>query len=166
MRALLFLFLATQADLFSPHGQKAVVWLFVRSDCPVSNRYAPELQRLYETYSRQGVDFRLVYPEAGLTTAEMDKHRKDYGYTIPAMLDATHEYVARARVRVTPEAAVFVRGQLIYSGRIDDWYVDIGKARRKPARHDLDEVLAAVVAGKAVAPHQTKAIGCAIENPQ
>ena len=166
MPALIFLLLAAQADLLSPHGEKAVVLLFVRSDCPVSNRYAPELERLYKNYSPQGVDFTLVYPEAGLTAEAMEKHRKEYGYTIPAVLDARHEYIARAKVVVTPEAAVFASGQLIYSGRIDDWYADIGKPRRKAARHDLEEVLAAVVAGKTVALRQTKAIGCAIENPQ
>jgi len=44
--------------------------------------------------------------------------------------------------------------------------VDIGKARREVAHHDLDEVLAAVVVGKTVTPRQTKAVGCAIENLQ
>jgi len=164
MPALLFLLLAAQADSLSPHGEKAVVWLFVRSDCPISNRYAPEIERLYEKYSGQGVDFRLVYPEAGLTDADMGKHRKEYGYAIPGLLDPRHQYVARAHVHVTPEAAVFIGGQLIYSGRIDDWYADIGKARREAAHHDLEEVLAAVVAGKTVHPRETKAIGCTIEN--
>jgi hypothetical protein len=142
------------------------VWLFVRSDCPVANRYAPEIERLYERYSRQGVEFRLVYPEAGLTAEAMNKHRKEYGYKIPALLDTGHEYVVRAGVHVTPEAAVFVRGQLTYSGRIDDWYADIGKARHEAARHDLEEVLAVILTGKAVAPRRTKAVGCAIENLQ
>ena len=166
MLPVLVLLLAAQADLFSPHGEKAVALLFIRSDCPVSNRYAPELERLFDKYSPQGVDFRLVYPEPGLTADAMDKHRKDYAYKIPALLDARHQYVALARVLVTPEAAVFVRGQLIYSGRIDDWYVDIGKVRREASHHDLDEVLAAVVVGKTVTPRQTKAVGCAIENLQ
>jgi len=96
MPALLFLLLTTQVDLFFPHGEKAVALLFIRSDCPVSNRYAPELERLYEKYSPQGVDFRLVYPESGLTADAMDKHRNEYGYKIPAQLDARHQCVARA----------------------------------------------------------------------
>jgi len=75
----------------------AVVLLFVRSDCPISNRYAPELQRLYQQYSPQGIDFRLVYPEPGLTPAAMGTHLREYGYTIPAVLDPGHEYVSRAR---------------------------------------------------------------------
>jgi AhpC/TSA family protein len=156
--------MATPADLFSPHGEKAVVLLFVRTDCPVSNRYAPELQRLYERHAQQGVDFRLVYPEPGLTASVMEKHRKEYDFTIPALLDSNHTLVARARVRVTPEAAVFVRGQLIYRGRIDDRYVDIGKSRPEATRRDLAEVLAALAAGKNLRLRQSKAVGCAIED--
>jgi thiol-disulfide isomerase/thioredoxin len=164
MSALLSFLMTAQLSLLSPHGEKAVVLLFVRTDCPISNRYAPELQRIYQKYSLKGVDFRLVYPETGLTPDKAEKHRKEYGYTIPALLDSGHEYVTRARAHFTPETAVFVHGQLIYLGRIDDRYVDLGKARPEAARHDLDEVLAALVAGKSVRPRETKAVGCAIEN--
>ena len=164
MLAILLFLVATQTDLLSSHGEKAVVLLFVRSDCPVSNRYAPELQRLFQRYSPQGIDFRLVYPEPGFTADAMERHRKEYGYTIPALLDAGRQYATRARARVTPEAAVFIRGQLSYLGRIDDRYADIGKSRPEAAQHDLEEVLAAVVAGKSIRRRETKAVGCTIEN--
>jgi len=136
MLAALCLLLSTHLPLLSPHGEKAVVLLFVRTDCPVSNRYAPDLQRLYENFARQGIDFRLVYPEHGLTAAAMQRHREEYGYTIPAVLDAGHQYVARARAKVTPEAAVFVHGELIYLGRIDDRLCGPrqGETRRNAAR--------------------------------
>jgi AhpC/TSA family len=166
MLAMLLLLTAGQGDLLSPHGEKAVVLLFVRSDCPISNRYAPELQRLYQRYSLLGLDFRLLYPEPGLIPSAMERHRKEYGLTIPALLDAGHKYVDRAQVRVTPEAAVFVNGRLVYQGRIDDRFVDIGKSRSEATRHDLDEVLAAVATGKSAQRRQTKAVGCTIEDLQ
>ena len=164
MLAPLLLLLAAQADPFPPRGEKVAVLLFVRSDCPISNRYAPELQRLYQQYFPQGIDFRLVYPESGLTTAAMENHLREYGYTIPGVLDAGRQYVTRARARVTPQAAVFARGRLIYLGRIDDRYVDTGKARPRATRRDLEEVLAEVAAGKTPRMRETKAVGCAIEN--
>lgn len=37
------------------------VALFVDSDCPVSNRYAPEMQRLHAHYAPRGIKFWLVY---------------------------------------------------------------------------------------------------------
>lgn len=163
----LLLFLtAAQTDVFSPHGEHAVVLVFIRSDCPISNRYAPEIERLYAKYSPQKVDFRLIYTEADLTPAAMDHHREEYGYKIPGELDRGHWYVKRAGARTTPEAAVFVGGQLVYRGRIDDRYVDFGKSRAAAEHHDLDKVLAAVMAGKIPAFRETKAIGCAIENAQ
>jgi hypothetical protein len=167
MLTALFLFLmAAQADPFSPHGEKAVVLLFVRSDCPISNRYAPEIEQLYSKYSPASVDFRLIYTETGITTSAMERHRQEYGYKIPGELDASQRYVKRSGVRTTPEAAVFVGGQLVYRGRIDDRFVDFGKTRAAVEHHDLEEVLATIVAGKVPRYRETRAIGCAIENLQ
>ncbi len=162
---LLFL-MANPSDLLPPHGEKALVLLFIRTDCPISNRYAPDLQQLYEQYSSKGIDFRLIYPEPGLTEAAMEKHRQEYGYSISGLLDRDHHYVKRAGVRITPEAAVFLRGELVYRGRIDDRYVEVGKERPRALHHDLQDVLAAVVAGEPISYRETTAVGCAIENPQ
>jgi hypothetical protein len=153
-----------QTGILSPHGEKAVVLLFIRSDCPISNRYAPELQTLDKRYSPSGIEFLLVYPESGLTATAMKQHGREYGYSIPAVLDPNHRYVALAKARVTPEAAVFVKGQLVYLGRIDDLYVDIGKAKAHPERSDLDEELSAILAGRVPPFHQTKSVGCVIED--
>jgi thiol-disulfide isomerase/thioredoxin len=164
MLAQLLLFLAVQTGILSPHGEKAVVLLFIRSDCPISNRYAPELEKLYKRYSASGIEFLLVYPESGLTLAAMKQHRREYGYSIPAVLDSDHRYVALAKTRVTPEAAVFVQGRLVYVGRIYDSYVDFGKAKLRPEHRDLDEELSAILAGTIRPFHQTKSVGCVIEH--
>ena len=164
MPALLLLLSLLSSDILSPHGEKAVVLLFIRSDYPISNRYAPELERLAREYSPGGIEFRLVYTEAGITAAAIERHRKEYGYSIPGLLDGDRSYVRRAHARITPEAAVFIRGELVYRGRIDDRTVDLGKTRREASRRDLDELLAAITAGKTVAFRETKAVGCAIED--
>jgi hypothetical protein len=166
MLAQVFLLLALQAGISPSHGKKAQVLLFIRSDCPISNRYAPELERLYKKYSPGGIDFLLVYPELGLTTTAMKQHGHDYGYSIPAVLDPDHRYVARAKAQVTPEAAVFVKDRLVYLGRIDDRYADIGKARPQPEHRDLEDELSAISADKIPPFHTTKAVGCVIEHSQ
>jgi len=164
MPAVLVFLLAAQAALFTPHGEKAVVLLFIRSDCPISSRYAPALEKLYEQYGPQDIDFRLVYPEPNLTAEAMEKHRREYSYRIPGVLDTRHEYVRKAGARITPEAAVLVHGRPVYLGRIDDLWFEPGRARPYPTRHDLEEVLAALAANKAIAFHRTTAVGCAIED--
>lgn len=160
--AMLWLLLAI--DPFGGAAKKAVVLVFTRVDCPISNRYAPEVKRIYERYSSRGVAFYLVYPDKDLSAAAMEQHRRDYGYPMSGIADPAHELVRKAEAHTTPEAAVFVGGKLVYRGRIDDRYVDFGQSRPAATKHDLDEVLAAVIAGKPVPFHETKAIGCAIDD--
>jgi hypothetical protein len=160
----LLLLLAGGEDVLAPRGEKAVVLLFVRTDCPISNRYAPELERLAGAHRE--IRFYLVYTESGATIDSLKRHREEYGYTIPFLMDARRQYVERTHVRVTPEAAVFVKGRLVYRGRIDDRFVELGKARQKAQQHDLEDVLKAVSAGANLAFRETRAVGCVIEDAQ
>src|SRR5690349_8988813 len=59
-------------------GAKAIVFVFVRTDCPISNRYAPEIERLHQKYKPRGVAFWLVYPESDTTSDEIARHAKEY----------------------------------------------------------------------------------------
>ncbi len=148
-------------------GVKATVLIFTRTDCPISNRYAPELKRLAGKYASPQVSFWLVYPDPATTLEMVREHRKQYQYSFPALLDPEHRLVRLSGARVTPEAAVFLPGpgtgqELLYRGRIDDWFVDFGKTRASPTHHDLEDVLNAVVNGQAVQPRTTTAVGCFI----
>src|SRR4051812_42063268 len=140
-----------------------VVCLFARTDCPISNSYAPEVRRMYEKFSPHGVAFYLVYPDPDESPQVIEKHLKEYSYPFPALRDPKHELVKLAEARITPEAAVFdARGKLLYHGRIDDRYVDFGKARLAATVHDLEQALEAILAGKAAPAAGGPAVGCFI----
>jgi hypothetical protein len=141
----------------------AVVFLFTSVDCPVSNRYAPMVQRLHAEYAPKNVAFWLVYPNPTDTPDAVHKHLHEYGYPVHALLDPHHELVKLAGAVVTPEAAVFDKARaLAYHGRIDDKYVSLGVERPAAARHDLADALAAVVAGRTPAESTAPAVGCFI----
>ena len=159
----LFLLFFGHLNPLAPAGSKASVLLFIRSDCPISNRYAPLIEQMYDRYSPQKIEFHLIYVEPGLTASKMEEHRKEYGYAIPAILDEKLNYVKLAGARTTPEAAVFVNSNLVYLGRIDDRYASVSQSRPAPTRHDLEDVLQEIVDGKSLSFHQTTAVGCAIE---
>ncbi len=74
-------------DPLASNNAKAVVFIFVRTDCPVSNRYAPEVQRLIGEFRPQGIDFFLVYPDQGSTVEQMRRHVKDYDYQATVLRD-------------------------------------------------------------------------------
>ncbi|MEJ7617855.1 MAG: redoxin family protein [Pyrinomonadaceae bacterium] len=159
-----------QVEPLQATDAKAVVFFFVSADCPISNRYAPEVRRLGERYARSGVTFWLVYPDPDTSIETIRQHLKDYEYSIGALRDPRHELVKMAGVRVTPEAAVFVfKGsgrRVAYRGRIDNRHVAFGKTRSAPTTRDVERVLEMIVAGKPVASTTTRAIGCGIPDLQ
>lgn len=151
-----------------PFASAARAWVFVftRTDCPVAARYAPELQRLQERAVSARAAFHLVFVDPAETAETVRAYLHDYGYAGRALRDPEHHLVHFASATATPEAAVFVPSSdgpvLIYRGRIDDRYVDIGRMRPAPTRHDLDEVLTAVGQGQKLEPRSTPAVGCLI----
>jgi thiol-disulfide isomerase/thioredoxin len=151
---------------FERAGGKALVLIFVRTDCPVSNRYAPTIQALSKKYS--GLAFiALVYPDKTETPADIKRHLQEYGYKIPALRDTQHVLVKASQVEITPEAAVFnSKGELIYHGRIDNWYQDFGHARSAPTSHELDGAIEAAVNSAYTAPASVGGIGCYISDLQ
>jgi hypothetical protein len=141
----------------------AIVFLFASVDCPVSNRYAPEVQRIHARFAPQNVSFWLVYPNPADTPDAVRAHLKAFAYPVHALLDPRHELVKLGQAAITPEAAVFDRARtLAYHGRIDDRFVSLGVERPAATRHDLADALAAVVAGKAPVAPSAPAVGCFI----
>jgi hypothetical protein len=141
----------------------AIVFLFASVDCPVSNRYAPEVQRLHATFAPRNVAFWLVYPNPNDTPSAVRDHLKAFAYPVHALLDPGHDLVKLTRVSITPEAAVFTRARsLAYHGRIDDRFVSLGVERPAARTHDLSEAIAAVLEGRAPAAASSPAVGCFI----
>jgi thiol-disulfide isomerase/thioredoxin len=153
-------------DPFEMAGGKSLVLIFVRTDCPVSNRYAPTIQALSRKYAGSAV-MMLVYPDKSETPQDIEKHLHDFGYKIPALRDPEHDLVKLSEVQITPEAAVFnSQRELIYHGRIDNWYVDFGHARSAPTTHELDEAIQASLHSGHPAPAPVSGIGCYISDLQ
>jgi hypothetical protein len=141
---------------------KIVVLLFVRTDCPISNRYAPAIQEMSARYGARAA-FYLVYPIKSETTEQIRKHLNNFGYHMAVLRDPELALVHSSQVHITPEAAVFgADGRLLYHGRIDDWYEDFGRARRAPTTHELAAAIEAAMAGKNVATATAPAVGCFI----
>ena len=138
-------------DPFAASAGRAVVLVFVRTDCPISNRYAPLLQKLSEKFHAKA-NFWLVYPDRAEAGAQIKAHLQDYHYSIPALRDVRHALVKRSQATITPEAAVFdSSGRLLYHGRIDNWYEDFGRSRPAATTHELDDAIAAAtVVGRVV----------------
>jgi hypothetical protein len=153
-----------QTPLTPPAGGASVVF-FINVDCPVSNRYAPEIARIAADYRDKPVRAYLVYADAKLEPARAREHLAAFhaGASVPAIIDSAWTLTSAAGVNVTPSAAVYTSSGRVYRGRIDDWYVRLGQNRREAVQRDVRLTLDAVLAGRPVPVAETTAVGCYID---
>ena len=159
----------TNVDLFGNASKDIVVVLFVAVECPISNRFAPAVNRVYEDFDSADFAMWTVYTDDLFTTDEISKHRTDYQYQFPALVDFDRKLAKYCGATVTPEAVVFVREnaekyRMIYRGRVNNQYVDFGKWRPEATKQDLRDILESIRNGKStdLAFQTTRAIGCYI----
>jgi hypothetical protein len=147
-------------------GSRAVVLFFAASDCPISNRYVPEMERLARQFQPLGVRVWFVYPNPGDTVNVVRAHDREFSITPHTALDSRQNLTRMAHATTTPEVAVFVpQGEElreVYRGRIDDRYLSLGTERPQATRHDLEDAIRAVLADKPVPPPGGPPVGCSI----
>jgi AhpC/TSA family len=149
---------------FAGNAGKIVVLVFLRRDCPVSSRYAPVIQQIGAKYASNAA-FWLVYPDKSDSPQAIRDYLREYGYRLPALRDPAQDLAKLSHVRITPEVAVFDRDhKLIYDGRIDDWYVDLSRARPAATTHELEEAIQSAMAGKMPAKREVRGVGCYISD--
>lgn len=146
-------------------GAHAVVLFFITTDCPLSNGYAPEMNRIEQAYAPRGVRFYAVQGDTTVPDEEVRRHAREFAYRFPVLFDPRQILSQHSGATITPEAAVLSpAGEVLYLGRIDNRVEDFGKVRYQATEFDLRDALTAVLAGRP-APHpRTRAFGCSISN--
>ena len=142
---------------------KASVWVFVGTECPISNAYAPELNRLSKEFTSKGVQIFLVYSDPSTKKDDALQHWQSFHLAAPGLLDPKQTLMHRAGATKTPEVAVFTsQGALVYRGRIDDRFASLGVGRSTPKKRDLHNVLSSVLAGRKGKFPFRDSVGCYI----
>ena len=145
--------------------EKATVVIFITTDCPIANSYAPEINRLHLAYSSRNVRFTLVHVDTDLVDDKAKKHATDYELKSTVVIDREHQLVKATKAKVTPEAFVYdVEGKLRYRGRINNLYAARGQRRAQVTVHELRDALEAVINDREVVTKESEALGCFIES--
>ncbi|MEM7200060.1 MAG: hypothetical protein AAF628_07330 [Planctomycetota bacterium] len=143
-------------------GASAHVLVFIATDCPIANSYAPELRRLVEAHRGRPVRFYLVHADPEVDAAAAREHAAAYELAglAPVLLDRDRALLRFTGAGRTPEAVVLDAAGVAYRGRIDDRWDDLGVRRVAATQHDLRDAIAAVLAGQAVPQPWPEAVGC------
>jgi hypothetical protein len=145
-------------------GIKVSVFVFLGPECPISQRYVPKLNRIATEHKTNAVQFYGVVAERKMTRARAAAFAREYSVQFPVLFDEKLALARWLRPTHVPEAFVLKSdGDIVYRGRIDDWYESIGKPRAVVQHHELRDGITAVLADRTPARLFARPVGCYFE---
>ena len=140
-------------------SSKAIVLMFIATQCPVSNSYNGRMEDLQKDYAKMGVEFIGINSNKQESVEEVMNHAKEHGFTFTILKDYNNKIADQLGASVTPEIYVLnSKLELLYHGRIDD-----SSREANVSSKDLRAALDQILAGKSVGVKETKAFGCSIK---
>ncbi|GAB4293083.1 MAG: hypothetical protein Kow0098_13770 [Ignavibacteriaceae bacterium] len=142
---------------------KAIVIMFIATQCPVSNAYNSRMADLYNHYKEKKIAFIGINSNKQESVQEIKKHAKENKLEFVILKDEGNIIADKFDASVTPEVYVLNSSDfsLLYHGRIDDSR-DPDEVTNKDLAIALDQILN----GKEVTKKRTKAFGCTIKRVQ
>ena len=143
-------------------SSKAIVLVFLGTDCPVSKLYVPHLLELEKKYRSKKVQFLAVYPNEREDLDQLAASAHDLDIPFLVLKDEGQRLATLTGVQRVPTVVVLNSDlKLCYRGHIDDRYT--ASARKiKASREDLGQALDEILAGKAVTVAETETEGCLV----
>lgn len=148
-----------QVSLSDFKDAKAIVVMFIATQCPVSNAYNKRMVELYNEYAGKGVAFVAINSNKQESVDDIKNHAKEHNFAFPVLKDKNNVIADKYDAHVTPEVYVLNSDfNLLYHGAIDD-----SRREDEVTSHSLKNALDEVLAGKEVMVTTTKAFGCSIK---
>jgi hypothetical protein len=145
-------------------GHQGTVLAYISPECPLCINYGPSLGRLATEFATEDVGMIGVVSGTYYTPAEVRDYLENYEIGIPVIIDSTFALSRAYGAKFTPEVHLIDKdGTLLYSGAIDNWAISLGQKRLRPTAHYLTDAVKNHLAGAAINPKKTTAVGCFIE---
>jgi thiol-disulfide isomerase/thioredoxin/mono/diheme cytochrome c family protein len=141
---------------------KAVVVLFLGTQCPINNALIPHLVELHKEYAGKGVQFVAINANHSDSLERIKAHAEKFSIPFPVLRDVNGQIADRFGARRTPESFILDAVRVVrYHGRVHDQF-GVAYQRPQPTRRDLQLALDDILAGKAVSVAETPVAGCLI----
>ena len=154
--------------ILNPRGREAevaTVAVFLSMDCPISNAALPGLNRMAVAYRTRGVQMTGVYADVSISHADALIHQTEFAIEFPLVIDRGGEWQDTLAPTHTPQAVVVTGdGEIVYSGRIDNRYADLGRPRLEVTQCELEDAILAAISGERPMVASTAPVGCLIED--
>ena len=154
----------TQHNLGNNDQKRVRAFVFLSTECPISNGYLKTLITLHSKFRGKAVDFFGVVADPYVTRTQAVNHFKEYKVEFPVLFDASNFLQTALKPTHVPESFVLDRdGKLAYRGAIDNAWIAIGRRRPNAEKTYLADALQAALNEKRVSITRTKPVGCFIE---
>jgi peroxiredoxin len=143
-------------------GKKAVVVVFLGTECPIAKLTAPRLAELAARYEDKGVAFIGIDSNAQDSLADIAHYARKHKIAFSILKDPGNVVADLFGAERTPDAFVLDSGRTIrYRGMIDNQY-GVGYTRPAATNNYVADALDALLAGKEVNQPATEPAGCFI----
>lgn len=140
---------------------KGEVYVFLFSECPISQKYIPILNELDKKHPE--IKFTGIFTQWD-DEASMKAFNEKYGVNFDTRRDAGNKLVEMLDATTTPEVFFFDEDMTVqYRGQVDNWYYALGKYRNHTTRHYLDEAITSFLNNELIETIRTQPVGCIIE---
>ena len=145
-------------------GEKGTLIIFTCNHCPFVKAWQKEMVAIGNEYRKKGFGVLFINSNdpnvAGDTLEGMQELAKAEKYEFPYVVDATSNVARHYGAGKTPDVFLFnAEGKLAYKGAVSEG----GRQPKEGGAPYLKNALDALLAGKAVEPAITKAVGCSIK---
>jgi len=149
-------------SLASLKSKKAVVVIFMGTECVINNAYLPRLVEMQMEYGPRGVQILGINSNLQDSAEQVAEHARRNGLCFPVLKDEENAVADGFGAQRTPEVFLLDTDRKIrYHGRIDDQF-GIGYKRAKPTTRELLTALDELLAGKPIAKPTSQLAGCII----
>ena len=139
---------------------KAIVLMFISTQCPVSNAYNERMASLYNDYKGKKIAVVGINSNKAEAPDEIKEHAQEHNFGFTILKDVNNVIADKLEANHTPEIYIVhpTTLEVLYHGRIDD-----SQREAKVKTNDLRTALDEIISEKPVSVKETKAFGCTIK---
>lgn len=138
---------------------KAIVLIFVSTECPISNAYNSRMAEIHSAYKDKDVMFLGINSNKQENVKDIKSHAGKNKLAFPILKDEKNIIADKLSASVTPEVYILNNNfEILYQGRIDD-----SRNENNIKSKDLETALNEILSGQGVSNARTKAFGCTIK---
>lgn len=147
----------------NPDEKPLSLFLFLSPECPLCQNYTLTINGLQQKFNQLNVYG--IIPGNAYTVEDAVNFQNKYHTRFKILIDSKLKFTHYLKATITPQAILLdSKGNLLYTGAIDDWVQGLGKKRTRATRNYVQDAIEQTLQQTPVKVQKMKAFGCKIND--